>query len=180
MRQYLEDPLLQRFVAEFFDADKPVAAICHGVVLAARSISPRTGKSVLFGRKTTALTWALEKAAWLTMKFFGRVWDPGYYRTYVELSGEPPGYRSVQAEVTRAGICESIRRRSGRSGMRLDAAARQRVAESHGAVAHDRPGDLQGVALEFIGELLRGQPVFQPCPSQGAAHPPWRFEPTHA
>jgi putative intracellular protease/amidase len=102
MRQYLEDPILQRFVAEFFDADKPVAAICHGVVLAARSISPRTGKSVLSGRKTTALTWALEKAAWSTMKFFGRVWDPGYYRTYIESSAEPPGYRSVQAEVTRA------------------------------------------------------------------------------
>jgi putative intracellular protease/amidase len=102
MRQYLENPLLQHFVAEFFDADKPVAAICHGVVLAARSVSPRTGKSVLSGRKTTALTWTLEKVAWSTMKFIGRVWDPGYYRTYIELSGEPPGYRSVQAEVTRA------------------------------------------------------------------------------
>jgi putative intracellular protease/amidase len=102
MRQYLEDPFLQRFVADFFDADKPVAAICHGVVLAARSISSRTGKSVLSGRKTTALTWTLEKAAWSTMKFFGRVWDPGYYRTYMESSSEPAGYRSVQAEVTRA------------------------------------------------------------------------------
>jgi putative intracellular protease/amidase len=102
MRQYLEDPGLQRFVADFFDADKPVAAICHGVVLAARSISSRTGKSVLSGRKTTALTWTLEKAAWSSMKFFGRVWDPDYYRTYMESSSEPPGYRSVQAEVTRA------------------------------------------------------------------------------
>ena len=37
MRQYLEDTPLQRFVGDFFDADKPVAAICHGVVLAARS-----------------------------------------------------------------------------------------------------------------------------------------------
>jgi putative intracellular protease/amidase len=102
MARYLEDPVLQRFVADFFDADKPVAAVCHGVVLAARSISSRTGKSVLSGRKTTALTWTLEKAAWSTMKFFGRVWDPGYYRTYMESSSEPPGYRSVQAEVTRA------------------------------------------------------------------------------
>jgi putative intracellular protease/amidase len=101
MRQYLEDASLQRFVADFFDADKPVAAICHGVVLAARSISPRTGKSVLSGRKTTALTWTLEKAAWSTMKFLGRVWDPGYYRTYMESSSDPTGYRSVQAEVTR-------------------------------------------------------------------------------
>src|SRR5271155_4610142 len=37
MRPYLENPLLQRLTADFFDAEKPVAAICHGVVLAARS-----------------------------------------------------------------------------------------------------------------------------------------------
>jgi putative intracellular protease/amidase len=102
MRQYLEDPVLQRFVGDFFDADKPVAAICHGVVLAARSTSTRTGRSVLYGRKTTALTWRLEKAAWSIMKFLGRHWDPAYYRTYLELAGEPEGFRSVQAEVTRA------------------------------------------------------------------------------
>jgi putative intracellular protease/amidase len=73
MREYLEDTALQRFVGDFFEADKPVAAICHGVVLAARSLSARTGKSVLYGRKTTALTWRLEKAAWITTKYFGRV-----------------------------------------------------------------------------------------------------------
>jgi putative intracellular protease/amidase len=102
MRQYLEDRQLQRFVGDFFDADKPVAAICHGVVLAARSVSRRTGRSVLYGRKTTALTWRLEKAAWSAMKYFGRVWDPAYYRTYLEADTEPLGYRSVQAEVSRA------------------------------------------------------------------------------
>jgi putative intracellular protease/amidase len=102
MRLYLEDLNLQRFVGDFFDADKPVAAICHGVVLAARSLSKHTGKSVLHGRKTTALTWKLEKAAWTTMKFFGRVWDPAYYRTYLEADSEPVGYRGVQAEVSRA------------------------------------------------------------------------------
>jgi putative intracellular protease/amidase len=102
MRQYLEDAHLQGFVADFFDAGRPVGAICHGVVLAARSISKRTGKSILHGKKTTALTWKLEKAAWSMMKFFGRVWDPNYYRTYLETDSEPPGFRSVQAEVSRA------------------------------------------------------------------------------
>ena len=102
MREYLETPLLQHAVAEFFDAGKPVAAICHGVVLAARSISARTGKSVLFGRRTTALTWNLERAAWRLSRYGGRWWDRDYYRTYREQPGEPPGYRSVQAEVTRA------------------------------------------------------------------------------
>ncbi len=37
MREYLESPVLQRLVTAFFAADKPVAAICHGVLLAARS-----------------------------------------------------------------------------------------------------------------------------------------------
>ena len=55
MREYLESPVLQRLIAEFFAADKPVAAICHGVLLAARS-RDAAGKSVLHGRKTTALT----------------------------------------------------------------------------------------------------------------------------
>jgi putative intracellular protease/amidase len=102
MREYLESATLQRAVAEFFDADKPVAAICHGVVLAARSISVRNGQSVLYGRRTTALTWKLERSAWLLSRYAGRWWDRDYYRTYREQPGEPPGARSVQAEVTHA------------------------------------------------------------------------------
>jgi putative intracellular protease/amidase len=102
MREYLESGILQRIVATFFDAGKPVAAICHGVVLAARSISPRSGRSVLHGRRTTALTWPLERSAWNLSRYAGRWWDRDYYRTYVEQPGEPPGHRSVQAEVMRA------------------------------------------------------------------------------
>ncbi len=34
--------------------------------------------------------------------FFGRFWDPDYYRTYREHGDEPAGHRSVQQEVTRA------------------------------------------------------------------------------
>jgi len=102
MREYLEDGTLQRIVASFFDAGKAVAAICHGVVLAARSISAHGGRSVLHGRRTTALTWALERSAWNVSRYAGRWWDRDYYRTYVEAPGEPAGHRSVQAEVTRA------------------------------------------------------------------------------
>jgi putative intracellular protease/amidase len=64
MREYLESEVLQRLVVSFFEAGKPVAAICHGVLLAARSISKRTGRSVLWGYRTTALTWTLENSAW--------------------------------------------------------------------------------------------------------------------
>ncbi len=101
MCPYLESSVLQRVVAAFFEADKPVAAICHGVLLAARSISKETGKSVLHGRKTTALTWSMERSA-ASVGRIVRFWDPFYYRTYREESGQSPGYMSVQAEVTRA------------------------------------------------------------------------------
>ena len=100
MREYLESPLLQAQVAAAFAADKPVAAICHGVVLAARS-QRADGRSVLYGRQTTALTWRQERTASL-IAHIGRYWDRYYYRTYVEAPGEAPGYRSVQQEVTRA------------------------------------------------------------------------------
>ena len=102
MKSYLESAVLQAFVGAFFDAGKPVGAICHGVVLAARSRLPSTGKSALYGRKTTALTWKLEGSAWTAMRYVGRFWDPGYYRTYLEAKDEPRGYWSVQAEVERA------------------------------------------------------------------------------
>jgi putative intracellular protease/amidase len=101
MREYLESPVLQAFVGAFFDASKPVAAICHGVVVAARSHSAN-GHSSLHGRRTTALTWKLESSAWSLMRYAGRFWNPSYYRTYAEQRGEPRGFRSVQAEVTRA------------------------------------------------------------------------------
>ncbi len=82
MREYLESPTLQKVVAYFFDHDKPVGAICHGTLLAARSKSiddpARQGKSVLFGRKTTGLTHNQEMVAFhLTRLSLG-----DYYRTY--------------------------------------------------------------------------------------------------
>ena len=88
MKVYLESTLLQTQVAEFFAQNKPVGAICHGVLLAARSRDAH-GVSVLNAKKTTALTKQLEMSAWaLTCAWLGN-----YYRTYPE---------SVQAEVTRA------------------------------------------------------------------------------
>jgi putative intracellular protease/amidase len=101
MRAYLECHVLQELVVDFFGHDKPVGAICHGVLVAARSRYPATGKSVLYGRRTTALTWQLEHTAWAIARWT-RFWDPSYYRTYTEPPGEPAGYMSVQQEVTRA------------------------------------------------------------------------------
>ena len=101
MRQYLESSETRRIVLDFFVRDKPVAAICHGVLLAARTLNPATGQSVLYGRKTTGLTWDLERSGLLVGRI-GRFWEPNYYRTYKEEPGQPAGYMSVQQEVTRA------------------------------------------------------------------------------
>lgn len=88
MRPYLESRVLHDCVADFFDQGKPVGAICHGVLLAARSRNA-AGRSVLEGRTSTALTKSLEMTAWaMTCAWLG-----SYYRTYPE---------SVQDEVTRA------------------------------------------------------------------------------
>src|SRR3546814_18786563 len=74
----------------------------RGVVLAARSISRRSGRSVLHGRTTTALTWSLERSAWNLTRFWGRLWDRDYYPPSADLHGEPAGYLRAQQEAARA------------------------------------------------------------------------------
>jgi hypothetical protein len=77
MREYLESNGLQSIVARFFARNQPVGAICHGVLLAARSRGAK-GRSVLYGKRTTALTKFMELTAWaLTRLYLG-----DYYRTY--------------------------------------------------------------------------------------------------
>lgn len=88
MRPYLESAVLQALVAEALAAGRPVAAICHGVLLAARARRP-DGRSALHGRRTTGLTRALEVSGW----WLTRAWLGDYYRTYPV---------TVQAEVTAA------------------------------------------------------------------------------
>src|SRR5947209_3071882 len=82
-REYLESTLLQTKVAEMAQQDKPIGAICHGVLVAARSRTA-AGVSVLSGKKTTALTKPLELIAWrLTRIRLGN-----YYRTYPQTTVE--------------------------------------------------------------------------------------------
>ena len=89
MRQYLDAAELRDRVAEFWALDRPVGAICHGVIVLARTIDPRTGRSVIAERRTTCLPKYLERSAYyLTAWRLGR-----YYRTY-------PVY--VEDEVTAA------------------------------------------------------------------------------
>jgi putative intracellular protease/amidase len=101
MRAYIDSDILHRLVVDAFARGMVIGAICHGVLLLARSVDPATGRSVLYGHKTTALTWTLERTAWRLTRIT-RFWDRDYYRTYTEEPGQPDGYMSVQSEVTRA------------------------------------------------------------------------------
>ena len=64
VKPYLESETLQQLIVQFFQANKLVAAICHGVVLVARSIDQQTGKSVIYHYNTTALLNKQEKLAY--------------------------------------------------------------------------------------------------------------------
>jgi putative intracellular protease/amidase len=82
MRPYLDSTVLHQIIADAMRADKPVGAICHGVLAAARA------DGVLEGRRTTCLLQSQEMLAYQLT----RLWLGKYYRTYDE---------TVQAEVTR-------------------------------------------------------------------------------
>jgi protease I len=84
IKEYLESTLLQQLIVDFFKSKKPVAAICHGVVLVARSIDPVTKKSVIHHYKTTALLKSQERTAY----HLTRLWLDDYYLTYPETTVE--------------------------------------------------------------------------------------------
>jgi putative intracellular protease/amidase len=164
MRPYLESDILQDVVARTFRDDKPVAAICHGVLLAARSTDTRTGRSVLHGRRTTALTWALEHRAWSVARVT-RFWDPGYYRTYTEEPGQPSGYMSVQQEVTRflarpddfldvtPGTPDAALKSSGRARDTISDERPAFVVQDGNYVSARWPGDVHTFAKRFASIL---------------------------
>jgi putative intracellular protease/amidase len=164
MRSYIDSDILQRLVVDAFARGMIVGAICHGVLLAARSVDPGTGRSVLYGRKTTALTWAMERLAWRLTRFT-RFWDPNYYRTFTEEPGQPGGYMSVQSEVTRAlrdpaDFCD-VERGSPRwwlksSGMVRDTATDSRpafVVDDGDYVSARWPGDTHTFASALSEKL---------------------------
>jgi putative intracellular protease/amidase len=80
MRQYLGSAVLREKVGQFWALGRPVGAICHGVLVLARTVDPATGHSVLYGRTTTCLPKYMERNAFLLT-----AWRLGrYYRTYPE------------------------------------------------------------------------------------------------
>ncbi|MEV0993119.1 type 1 glutamine amidotransferase domain-containing protein [Streptomyces sp. NPDC049949] len=139
MRTLLEDAAAQRLFARVFLVGLPVGAVCHGVLLAARAKDPTTGRSVLHGRRTTALTSLLELTAWnLTRLWLGR-----YYRTYPA---------TVQAEVT-AALAEPGHFLAGPPWPVRDTAARPRrgfTVRDGNYVSARWPGDCHRLAADYL------------------------------
>lgn len=143
MRSLLESGQARRIARHFFKTAKPVAAICHGVLLLARTLDPDTGRPVIDGYKVTALVAStMEQPAWiLTALWLGR-----YYRTYRQ---------TVEAEV-RAALGKPADFQRGPWVSKRDSADKPQ----HGFVVRDRqlltarwPGDCHRFASEWLRML---------------------------
>jgi putative intracellular protease/amidase len=146
MRQYLASAELQRKVAATWRLDRPVGAICHGVLVLARAIDPDTGRSVIAGKRTTCLPKHMERAAYLAT-----AWKLGrYYRTYRAY---------VEDEVTAALESPGQFERGRRSLQRGSAADHRHafVVEDGRYVSARWPGDAYLFAERFAGALAAAE-----------------------
>lgn len=143
MREYLESPLVQALVTDFFAAGKPLGAICHGVLAAARSRDAATGRSVLHGYRTTALLHSQELAAYRLT----RLWLGDYYLTYPATT--------VEDEV-KAALAEAGQFRAGPSPLRRDDPqhlGRGFVVQDRNYLSAHWPGDAYSFARAFAALL---------------------------
>jgi putative intracellular protease/amidase len=142
MKQYLGSERVQQVTVEFFDAKKPIAAICHGVLVAARS-KRADGSSVLRGHKTTCLPKYMERAA-----YFSTFWRRGrYYRTY-------PAYVEEEVRAALAAPDDFIRgpRELSARGTRDDDSHAFTVESGH-YVSARWPGDAYLIGKQLIARL---------------------------
>ncbi len=78
VKEIIESPIIHLVTRNFFSTNKPIGAICHGVLIAARTIDPVTKRSILHHKRTTALPrWMETLAHTITRAFKGN-----YYKTY--------------------------------------------------------------------------------------------------
>jgi putative intracellular protease/amidase len=145
MRQYLGSTVLHSKVAEFWALQRPVGAICHGVLVLARACDA-AGRSLLRDARSTCLPKYLERSA-----HFATFWKLGrYYRTY-------PQY--VEDEV-RASMGDPDRQfqrgpiEFSRRGTRTDDRAAF-VVEDGRYISARWPGDAYLFAKRFIDLLNR-------------------------
>jgi putative intracellular protease/amidase len=81
----------------------PVGAICHGVLVLARTRDPATGRSVLADRRTTCLPKYMERSAYLATAWrLGRSYRtyPAYVEDEVRAALEDPGSQFMRGPET--------------------------------------------------------------------------------
>ncbi len=146
VKDYLESALLQQTVADFFAARKPVAAICHGVVLVARSRDRDTGKSVIYDYRTTALLKSQERLAYNMT----RLWLQDYYLTYPEMTVEDEVRAALSDDRNfEAGPKPILRDNMGHLG-------RGFVVRDRNYLSARWPGDVYNLSLRFAEMLTPG------------------------
>ena len=140
MREYLESKAVQKLAADLMASEKPIGAICHGVIVMARS-KDNNGHSILKGRKTTSLTRFQELSASI-MTF----WLGSYYRTYPQ---------TVEAEVRAAVGKEGIYSTGPLAILRDNPEKLQRgfVVQDGNYISSRWPGDAYRFSNAFL-ELL--------------------------
>jgi putative intracellular protease/amidase len=142
MRQYLGSEVVQRLTAAFFATDKPIAAICHGVLVAARA-KQESGRSVLHGLRTTCLPKYMERSAYLAT-----FWRRGrYYRTYRAYVED-----EVRAALARPEDFERGPRELSKRGTRDDD-THAFIVEDGRYVSGRWPGDAYLLAKRLIAKL---------------------------
>ena len=140
VKEYLESEILQNRIPRFFEMNKPVGAICHGVVLVARSKNITTGKSVIYDYKTTSLL----KSQELLGYNMTRLWLKDYYLTYPEIT--------VEDEV-KSNLSEKENFISGPVAVLRDTPdklGRGFMVRDRNYVSARWPGDLYNFTFEFI------------------------------
>jgi hypothetical protein len=118
----------------------------------------------------------MERSAWLVTRVISRISDPNYYRTYREAKHEPPGLRSVQAEVTAAlarpsdfievtgGVWHWLAKSSG---LFRDTSSRKwpaHVVQDGNYLSARWPGDVHTFALRFAKRCTAGRESSRPAP----------------
>ena len=142
MKQYLESEVLRRKVGDFWALGRPVGAICHGVLVLART-PDASGRSLLYGRRTTCLPKYMERSAYLLT-----VWRLGrYYRTY-------PAYVEDEVRLALRERGDFVRgpRVLHKRGTATDDAATF-VVEDGNYVSGRWPGDAYLFAKRFAAQL---------------------------
>lgn len=146
VKEYLESKVLQDLIVQFFKSNKPVAGICHGILLIARSIDKETGKSVIANYKTTSLLKTQELAAFnLT-----RLWLGDYYLTYPEITTQDEVMSFLE---TKANFVLGPR---PIAKDRMDNLKAGFVVRDRNYLSARWPGDLYSLTTEFI-KLLEVQ-----------------------